>query len=218
MLNCSYCWQTLKFWTEMRLVPLTTAKLEPGECTKVVPQFQTGWPRIRRSITCRSRELFLLHFIQSPGIKSRWGARFFTPVQTGPGTHPASCTMGTGSFPGVKSGRGVTLNPHPLLMPWSWKGRAIHLRSLWAVRPVQSLSAYTRVKFTLHLPTPSKVALVPILLSIQSWPLNPRVKLPAGESDYCSQSRAKVQNASTSSYVSLTEGIQGKWGYCSNQP
>jgi len=25
--------------------------------------------------------------------------------------------MGTGSFPGVKRGRGVTLNPHPLLVP-----------------------------------------------------------------------------------------------------
>ena len=31
--------------------------------------------------------------------------------------NPASCTMGTGSFPGVKSGRGVTLTPHPLLVP-----------------------------------------------------------------------------------------------------
>jgi len=27
--------------------------------------------------------------------------------------------MGTGSFPGVKSGRGVTLSPHPLQVPWS---------------------------------------------------------------------------------------------------
>jgi len=26
--------------------------------------------------------------------------------------------MGTGSFPGVKSGRGVTLTAHPLLVPW----------------------------------------------------------------------------------------------------
>jgi hypothetical protein len=26
-------------------------------------------------------------------------ARFSAPVQTGPGAHPASCTMGTGSFP-----------------------------------------------------------------------------------------------------------------------
>jgi hypothetical protein len=30
------------------------------------------------------------------------GARFFPHVQTDPGAHPASCTMGTGSFPGVK--------------------------------------------------------------------------------------------------------------------
>ena len=33
-------------------------------------------------------------------------------------------------------------------MPWSWKGRAIPLLPLWAVRPVQSLSACTRVTFT----------------------------------------------------------------------
>ena len=46
-------------------------------------------------------------------------ARFSAPVQTGPGAHPASCIMGTGSFPGVKSGRGVTLTPHPLLVLWS---------------------------------------------------------------------------------------------------
>jgi len=39
------------------------------------------------------------------GIESRWG-RDFPPVQTGPGAHPASCTMGTGSYPGGKvSGR-----------------------------------------------------------------------------------------------------------------
>jgi hypothetical protein len=30
------------------------------------------------------------------------GARFSAPVQTGPGAHPASYTMHTGSFPGVK--------------------------------------------------------------------------------------------------------------------
>jgi len=55
--------------------------------------------------------------LDGPGIESRWGARFSAPVQTGPGAHPASCTMGTGSFPGVKSGWGVTLTPHPLLVP-----------------------------------------------------------------------------------------------------
>jgi hypothetical protein len=30
------------------------------------------------------------------------GARFFAHFQTGPGAHPASSTMGTGSFPGLK--------------------------------------------------------------------------------------------------------------------
>ena len=76
------------------------------------------------------------------------GARFSAPVQTGSGAHPASWIMVTGSFLGIKSGRGVTLTPHPLLVPWSWKSRAIPLLPLWAVRPVQSLSACTRVHFT----------------------------------------------------------------------
>jgi hypothetical protein len=57
--------------------------------------------------------------LDGPGIESQWGAKFSAPVQTGSGAHPASCTMGTGSFLGVKSGRGVTLTPHPLLVPWS---------------------------------------------------------------------------------------------------
>jgi len=88
--------------------------------------------------------------LNGPGIESLWGTRFPAPVQTGPGGHPASCTMGTKSFPGVKSGRGVTLTLHLLLVPWSRKGRAIPLLPLWAERPVQSLSACTRVHFTLH--------------------------------------------------------------------
>jgi hypothetical protein len=34
-------------------------------------------------------------------------------LETGPGAHPASCTMGTGSFPGVKRpGRGANHPPH----------------------------------------------------------------------------------------------------------
>ena len=46
------------------------------------------------------------------------------------------------------SGRGVTLTPHSVLVPSSWKGSAIPLLPLWAVRPVQSLNACTRVQFT----------------------------------------------------------------------
>jgi len=78
--------------------------------------------------------------LDGPGIESRWGRDFPAPI---PGAQPVSCTMGTWPFPGVKSGRGVTLTPHPLLVPWSWKGRAIPLLPLWAVRPVQSLSKST---------------------------------------------------------------------------
>jgi hypothetical protein len=36
------------------------------------------------------------------GYRIPVGARFSAPIQTGPGTHPASYTMGTGSFPEVK--------------------------------------------------------------------------------------------------------------------
>jgi len=59
--------------------------------------------------------------------------------------------MGTGSFPGVKSSRGVTLTVHPILLLWSWNSRAILLFPLWAIRPVQSLSACTRVTFNFTL-------------------------------------------------------------------
>ena len=39
-------------------------------------------------------------------------AKFSAPVQTGPGAHPASYAMDTGSFPGVKRpGRGVDHPP-----------------------------------------------------------------------------------------------------------
>jgi len=47
------------------------------------------------------------------------GARFSASVQTGPEPHPASCTIGTGSFLGVRCGWGMTQIPHPLLVPRS---------------------------------------------------------------------------------------------------
>ena len=57
--------------------------------------------------------------LDGPGIESRWGARFSALVQTGPGEYPASYTMGTGSFPGVKRpGRGAD-PPPPSSVPRS---------------------------------------------------------------------------------------------------
>jgi hypothetical protein len=41
--------------------------------------------------------------------------RFSAFDQTGPGAHPASCTMGTGSFPGVKQQARGASHPTPFI-------------------------------------------------------------------------------------------------------
>jgi hypothetical protein len=51
--------------------------------------------------------------LDGPGIESRWEARFYAPVQTGPRAHSASYAVRTGSFPVVKRpGRRVVYPPH----------------------------------------------------------------------------------------------------------
>jgi hypothetical protein len=88
--------------------------------------------------------------LDGPGIESRWRRVFphLSRPNLGPIQPPVQWVP---SFSrGVKSGRGVTLTPHSLLVPWSRKSRAIPLLPIWAVRPVQSLSACTRVTFPLH--------------------------------------------------------------------
>ena len=83
--------------------------------------------------------------MDGPGSNGGGGRDF--PQPSRPALGPK---MRTESFPGVNSGRGVTLTPHLLLVPWSRKSRAIHvpLLPLWIVRPVESLSACTTVHFT----------------------------------------------------------------------
>jgi hypothetical protein len=64
-----------------------------GRVAKSVQRLATGWT-VRGS---------------NPGE-----GEFFAHVQTDLGAHPASCTMGTGSFPGIKrQGRGVEHPPPP---------------------------------------------------------------------------------------------------------
>jgi hypothetical protein len=51
--------------------------------------------------------------LDGTGIESRGGARFPTPIQTGPVAHPTSYAMDTVSFLGVKGpGCGVDHPPH----------------------------------------------------------------------------------------------------------
>jgi hypothetical protein len=95
--------QTLRHFAMAHSVTKFVRRIQKnGQYTKFIPPFPgssvgiaTGYGR------------------DGPGIESRLGARFSAPVHTGPGAHPASCTRGIGSFPGVESGWGVTLTPHP---------------------------------------------------------------------------------------------------------
>ena len=50
--------------------------------------------------------------LDGPVIEFRWGARFYAHVQTGSGADPASYTMGTGSFLGLRwLGHGIDHPP-----------------------------------------------------------------------------------------------------------
>jgi hypothetical protein len=86
--------------------------------------------------------------LDSPGIESQWGRDFPHLSRPALGTTQPPVQWVPGLSQGVKSDRGVTLTPHTLLVLWSWQSRAIPLLPLWAVRPVQSFSACTRVHFT----------------------------------------------------------------------
>ena len=122
-----YSVSILDFMLIQILLPSINTKYLVGPVAKSVKRLATGWT-VRGS---------------NPG-----GGEIF---RTCPDRHwgpPSLLYNGYRVFPGVKCGRGVTLTSHPLLVPWSRKGRAIPLLPLWAVRPVQSLSACTRVHFT----------------------------------------------------------------------
>ena len=86
--------------------------------------------------------------LDGPGIESRWGGNIFRTCPDRPWGSPSLLCNGYRVFPGLKSGQIVTLTPHPLLVTWSRKSTAIPLFPLWNVRPVQSLSACTRVHFS----------------------------------------------------------------------
>ena len=84
-------------------------------------------------------------------LATGWAVRGSNPgegefFRTGPDRSwgpPSFLCNGHWVFPGSKERLGRDADPSPLLVPWSWKSRAISLLSLWALRPVQGLSACT---------------------------------------------------------------------------
>jgi hypothetical protein len=104
--------------------------------------------------------------LDGPGIEFRCVARVSTRVQAGPGTHPASYTMGTGSYPGLKRSRcGVDHSSHlsPML-----KFRTILLLHLWGLvacsRAIFTFTFYHLHKSCTHYAIPTHIYVVSFLL------------------------------------------------------
>jgi len=69
--------------------------------------------------------------LDGPGL-NHGGDEIFLSYRPVLGSTQPPEKLGTGSFPGVKCGRGVLLITHPLLVPRSWKSRAITLPTIWS--------------------------------------------------------------------------------------
>jgi len=80
--------------------------------------------------------------LDGPGFKSWWGVRFSTPVQTGPGAHPASYTVGIRSFLGVKQPGCCVDYPPPSSAGVKERVELYLYSPLWAFMPC------ARVNFT----------------------------------------------------------------------
>ena len=83
--------------------------------------------------------------LDGPRIESRWAAKIFAPVQTGPGSNPASYKTGIGLWPGVEGpGRGVN---HPPPSSVEVKGTAI------PAVPIRAFMECYRANFTYIVPS-----------------------------------------------------------------
>jgi len=76
------------------------------------------------------------------------GGEIFRTCPDRPWCPPSLLYNGYRLFPGGKERPGCDADPSPLPVSWSRKSRSIPLLPLWAVGPLQNLSACTRVHFT----------------------------------------------------------------------
>jgi hypothetical protein len=115
------------------------------------------------------------------------GVQFFAHVQTGPGAHPACCTMGTGSFPGVKrpergayhppsSSERVELYLYPPSRPvQACNGRALLCTVYHELHPCRKI--FHVVDQNVHYRSLKRPPLVPILTQVVSFPAFPLLKI-----------------------------------------
>jgi hypothetical protein len=78
------------------------------------------------------------------------GICFLQTVRAGAETHTASCSVGTGFVPQGKSGRGVKLTNHVLLVELRMNG-AVPLVSLYAFMMWTGIDFYLPLQKNLHL-------------------------------------------------------------------
>jgi hypothetical protein len=92
-------------WRKKRMWKRTTMMMRRGKRWRLLNRMRRkrGGDFDRQNIYHAGRDssvgVATRYGIDSPGVESRGGARFSAPVQTGPGAHPTSFTMGTGSVP-----------------------------------------------------------------------------------------------------------------------
>jgi len=113
------------------------------------------------------------------------GGDIFCTCPDQPWGPPSLLYNGYRVFPRGKEWLGYDADPHPLLVPWSRKGRAIPLLPLPAVRPVQSLSACVTVHFTLYLLKDSFVLTIVSGISVKLFPWMKISALPVSSTFVC---------------------------------
>jgi len=118
------------FWTDADAKQVVTFWLQTINTDIFYAQMQAQVPRLDRRLNvngdyvevwCVPSErrdslvgIATRYGLDDTGIESGWGSRFSTPVQTDPGAHPASYTIGTGSLPGGKAAGAWRRTPTPI--------------------------------------------------------------------------------------------------------